>query len=116
MRALANEQNLRRFTPEEARYYGRIGGKKSAEKRRGRKQLKECMRAILELSVSDEQQLQRLQKMGILNPDNRMLLAAALFLKAAGGDVAAFKEIKSLLGEEDTSDGQLERLIAGLKQ
>ena len=45
-----------------------------------------------------------------------MLLTAALFQRAKSGDVAAYKEIRDLIGEGTPNEnGDLTELIAGLK-
>lgn len=97
---------------------GKKGGKKSGKARREKKLLKDCMLNLLDLPVSGTREFNKLSRMG-LKPediDNRALLTAALFLKGASGDVAAFKEIKELIGEQQTEEnGKLSELIEGLK-
>ena len=104
---MANEKNLKPIrTKSEAREKGRKGGKKSAETRRQRKLLKDCMLDLLDLPVTNTKQWNQLSKLGV-NPeeiDNRSLLTVALFMKATTGDVTAFKEIKSLIGEDNDKD------------
>lgn len=51
---MANEQNLKRPTSEEARKNGRKGGKASAEARRQKKLLKECIEILLERNITDK--------------------------------------------------------------
>lgn len=102
---MANEQNLKRLTPKQARELGAKGGKASAESKRKKKLLKECMLELLDLPPSKVKDWNALSKMGIdpENIDNRALLTAALFNKAVYGDVSAFKEIRNLIGEDNTS-------------
>jgi len=61
-----------------------------------------------------------LSQMGIdpENIDNRSLLTVGLFMKAASGDVAAFKEIRNLIGEDKATDnnGVWEELIEGFNK
>lgn len=119
--SLANEKNLvpiKSLSKEEAKKRGSNGGKKSAESRRKKKLLKDCMLDLLDLPVSGVKEYNKLARMGLdaENIDNRALLTAALFLKGASGDVAAFKEIKELIGEQKTeANGMIEELIEGLK-
>ena len=117
---MANEKNLipnNKRSPSEVRKNGAKGGKKSGESRRKKKQLRECMLDLLKLPVSDTDQWNALSQMGIKprEIDNNMLLTVALFTKALTGDVAAFKEIRNLIGEDGVSDGngEIEKLIKG---
>ena len=104
---------------EEARAKGRKGGKASGEARRRRKTLRENMELLLGLPVSIPEDYNVLAELGVdhRNTDNSMLLTAALFKKAAAGDVAAYKEIRDLIGEGgETENGDLMDLIEGLKR
>lgn len=116
---MANEENLRPVrTKEEARRRGRAGGKASGAARRQRKTLRENMNLLLGLDVTSSRDFNKLSAMGIPaeDIDNAMLLTAALFQKAKSGDVAAYREIRDLVGEGgESGDGQLLDLIAGLK-
>ena len=116
---MANEKNLKPVrTKSEARARGSKGGKKSGESRRKKKLLKDCMIDLLELPVTNTKTWNKLSRMGI-DPndiDNRSLLTVSLFMKAVEcGDVAAFKEIRNLIGEDKSTDGngEFEKLIKG---
>lgn len=104
---MANEKNLKprahKLTVEEQSN----GGKKSAEVRREKRLLKDCMLELLELPVANNRDYNKLALMGLdpENIDNRSLLTVALFQKAVkSGDVNAFKEIRSLIGEDKTDN------------
>ena len=116
---VANEKNLKPVrTKSEARKRGKAGGKASGQARRQRKTLKENMNLLLGLDVTGTKDFNKLTAMGIPveEIDNSMLLTAALFRKAVSGDVAAYKEIRDLIGEGGESEGgELMELIAGLK-
>lgn len=87
---------------EEVRALKSKGGKASVEARRRKKQLKDCMKALLSMPVTDTEEWNKLSVMGV-NPseiDNSMRITVALFLKACDGDVQAFKEIRNLIGED----------------
>lgn len=113
---MANEENLIPFnkrTESEQREITSKGGKKSGESRRNKKLLKDYMDAVLELPVTSNKQFNNLSKMGIPveNIDNKMLLVVSLFKRATIGDVSAFKEIRSLIGEETApNEEQLRKL------
>ena len=108
---MANKKNLIPFTSdqsrEEAVKNGQKGGIKSGESKRARKLLKDCMLDLLDLDVTNRKDWNKLSRMGI-DPediDNRALLTAALFNRAVRtGDVSAFKEIVSLIGENKGDD------------
>lgn len=51
---MANEQNLKTPTSTEARKNGRKGGLASAESRKRKKQLKECLEILLEKDITDK--------------------------------------------------------------
>lgn len=100
--------NLR--SKEEVRRNSAKGGVKSGEVRRKKKMLKECMLLLLDLPVKDTKKYRNLAKLGIDDDDmdNRMLLAASLFARAVSdGDVAAFKEIRNLIGESNSGSMEL---------
>jgi hypothetical protein len=84
---MANEKNLRPFrkgelSKEEATKRGSKGGKKSVQKRRERKALKEQLLLLLETGNAQEQ------------------LCTSLFEKALSGDVRAFEVIRDTIGEK----------------
>lgn len=84
---MANEQNLKpirkgALSKEEARKRGEIGGKKSVQKRRERKALKEQLLLLLETGNAQQE------------------LCTALLEKALSGDVKAFEVIRDTIGEK----------------
>ena len=99
-----NEKNLTPFSERsvsEAREAGSKGGKASGETRRRKRDMKQKMKALLELpaAANDKEQLQALG----VDPDdmdNEMVLVMAMFLGAAGGDVKAFDRVMQLLGKD----------------
>lgn len=116
---MANEKNLKPIrSKSEAREKGKKGGRKSGKVRREKRLLKDCMLELLDLPVAEVEEQKKLASMGLdaEKIDNRALLTFALFLKGASGDVAAFKEIKELIGEQKTeTNGIIEELIEDLK-
>lgn len=93
-------------TEAEQREIASKGGKASGEARRARKTLRENMELLLSLPVSDKQK-GKLKSLGVGNEDmdNAMLVTAALFRRAADGDVGAIKELRNLIGEDYFSGG-----------
>ena len=99
-----NENNLipnSERTPSELREITQKGGKASAESRRRKKDMKQKMKALLELpaAVNDKEQLEALG----VDPDdmdNEMVLVMAMFLNAAQGDTKAFDRVMQILGKD----------------
>ena len=101
---MRNEKNLipnSERTPEERRRNAAKAGRASGEARRAKKTLRGNMELILSLPVRDGRKKEKLEELGIGGDDmsNAMVIAAALFQKAAGGDVGAVKELRDLVGE-----------------
>ncbi len=105
-----NEKNLTPFSERsvsEAREAGSKGGKASGETRRRKKDMKQKMKALLELpaAANDREQLEAL---GISpdDMDNEMVLVMSMFLSAAQGDTKAFDRVIQILGK-DTAHEEL---------
>ncbi len=103
-----NDENLipnSKRSPSEVRKNGAKGGKKSGEVRRRKKSMKEKMQLLLSLPACDND-LQELEVLGVEadDCDNEMVILKGLFLKAANGDVAAAKEIRNILGKDNSSE------------
>ena len=99
-----NEKNLTPFSERsvsEAREAGSKGGKASGETRRRKKDMKQKMKALLELpaAANDREQLEALG----IDPDdmdNEMVLVMSMFLSAAQGDTKAFDRVIQILGKD----------------
>lgn len=99
-----NEKNLTPFSERsvsEAREAGSKGGKASGETRRRKKDMKQKMKALLELpaAANDREQLEALG----IDPDdmdNEMVLVMSMFLSAAQGDTKAFDRVMQILGKD----------------
>lgn len=103
-----NENNLIpnfKRTPSELREQTSKGGKKSGEVRRRKKSMREKMKLLLSLPACDSD-MEQLQAIGIdtEDSDNEMVILKGLFLKAAAGDVSASKEIRNILGKDNSSE------------
>lgn len=110
---------LNKRTKAEQRKITSAGGKASGEARRKRKSLKESMNALLELPISSTKLYNKVAKMGIPieDIDNSQLIVLALFNEAASGDVQAIKELRKLIGEDETENdtGMWETLVKGMQ-
>lgn len=105
-------------TKEEQRRIASEGGKASGEARRAKKTMREYADFILSLPVSDKRKWNKLARMGIPPEgiDNKMAAVVALMQQAQAGDVQAFKELRSVTGENNNQDSDaLERLDEVLK-
>lgn len=96
-----NEKNLIVPSSSEARENGSKGGKASGEARRRKKDMKQKMKALLELpaAANDREQLEALG----IDPDdmdNEMVLVMSMFLSAAQGDTKAFDRVMQILGKD----------------
>ena len=99
-----NEKNLisnSERNPSELREITQKGGKASGEARRRKKDMKQKMKALLELpaAANDREQLEAL---GVSpdDMDNEMVLVMSMFLSAAQGDTKAFDRVIQILGKD----------------
>lgn len=90
-----------------AREVQSAGGKACQANRRKRKALRETMEALLNLPINNCEDYNELAQYGfdMDEADNSALVVLGLFKAAKNGDVAAQKELRSLIGEggNDTS-------------
>ncbi|MEF2572154.1 MAG: stress-induced protein [Streptococcus salivarius] len=112
---MANEQNLRVPSSEEARELGRKGGIASGKARRRKADLKRAFNTILKADVANENISKQLEALGF-EATNEMALAMVMMQKAMKGSVKAFEQIARLVAI-DTKDSldrkeQRERIIS----
>lgn len=100
---MANNENLQKFTKENAKEYGKRGGLKSGEVRAERRTLKEQIKMLLEMPITDETKIDKLAQMGFNESEmnNQAYLICALFEKAVSGDAKAMSLILSTIKKED---------------
>ena len=99
---MANEQNLRPPTSEEARERGRKGGKASAKKRQQNKTFKEIISKFLDWQVSDERLKQQMIDFGFADKEvsNKSCAVFALWKEAIKGNTKAFELLRDTIGEK----------------
>lgn len=99
---MANEQNLRPPTSEEARERGRKGGKASAKKRQQNKTFKEIISNFLDGQVSDERLKQQMIDFGFADKEvsNKSCAVFALWKEAIKGNTKAFELLRDTIGEK----------------
>lgn len=105
VKEMANEQNLRPPTTEEARERGRKGGKASAKKRREQKTFRELFNSFLNQKTSNEKIKIQLEDAGIKDEDitNKTALMYSMVIQALKGDTKAFEIIRDTSGEQIVS-------------
>ena len=99
---MANEQNLRPPTSEEARERGRKGGQASAKKRQQNKTFKEIINKFLDGQVSDERLKQQMIEFGFADKEvsNKSCVVFALWKEAIKGNTKAFELLRDTVGEK----------------
>ena len=99
---MANEQNLRPPTSEEARERGRKGGKASGKKRQQNKTFKEIISKFLDGQVSDERLKQQMIEFGFADKEvsNKSCAVFALWKEAIKGNTKAFELLRDTIGEK----------------
>ena len=112
---MANEQNLRVPSSEEARELGRKGGIASGKARRRKADLKRAFNTVLKADVANENISKQLEALGF-EATNEMALAMIMMQKAMKGNVKAFEQIARLVAI-DTKDSldrkeQRERIVS----
>lgn len=109
--ARGHKQTLKVYTSEEARFYGSMGGKASADARRRKKSLKELTQALLEMKPHEIIAAKSKQLFPEINPEdltNGMVLAMAMFDKAIKD-----QDVKAAQFVRDTAGEMPEQVISG---
>ena len=99
---MANEQNLKVLSPNEARELGRIGGMMSGKTRRERKKLREMVLTMASSPMTFDNEYNRkrfIEKYHIDNPTIVDGILAQLVSSALYGDMAAIKLFLSLVAD-----------------
>lgn len=105
---MANIDNLRVPTSEEARRYGAMGGIASGEARRQKKSLREKAKLLMSLSIQDQEELLKAQQLG-LNVEEvdiemmNLIHMLNIIKKENFNSVGAFNSLKDLTEEQDNN-------------
>lgn len=89
---MANEENLKPFSREDAVKYAKKGAEKSAEVRRKKRDLKLAIQALLEADVKDKRTGEVMS--------GAEALAVAQYRKALKGDTKAFEVLRDTSGQK----------------
>ena len=107
---MANIDNLRVLTSEEAREIGSKGGKASVEARRQKKSLREKAKLLMSLSIQDQEELLKAQELGLNEEDvdiemMNLIHMLNIIKKENFNSVGAFNTLKDLTDEQsETSE------------
>lgn len=98
---MANVENLRVPTSEEARINGRKGGIASGEARRQKKSLREKAKLLMSLSIQDQEELLKAKELGLNEEDIDIEMLNLIHMlniikKENFNSVGAFNSIKEL--------------------
>lgn len=99
---MANEQNLKILSPNEARELGRVGGQVSGKARRERKRLRDMVMSMASMPMPFDNDYNRnrfIEKYHIDNPTIIDGILAQLVSSALYGDMAAIKLFLSLTAD-----------------
>lgn len=104
---MANNENLRRLSPNEAREYGRRGGKASGISRRRKADLRKSLNLLLTAEIDSPEWTPVLEALG-LDSTLESAINAALIREALAGNVKAYIAIRDTLGQTTKSEEDLE--------
>lgn len=104
-----NEQNLKPLTTSEARARGTVGGIKSGQARRAKKQMRELAVEMLNASLSPEMS----RKLGVFKISKgdqtyNAAIVARQIAKALQGDINAAKFLQDLAGQNSVTETKVE--------
>jgi len=104
---VANDENLKRLSPSEARKFGRMGGKKSGEVRRRKADFRKTLNQLLTTEIDNPEWTPVIESMGLESTLESAMLAS--MIKAAlEGDVKAAYFVAQYAGQSTQTDADLE--------
>ncbi|MGN6711244.1 hypothetical protein [Anaerocolumna jejuensis] len=104
---MANEYNLRRLSPNEAREFGRMGGKASGESRRKKADFRKTLNALLTAEIDSPEWSPILESMG-LDSTLESAVNAVMIKEALSGNVKAYEAIAKYSGQSAQTDADQE--------
>ena len=104
---MANNENLRRLSPSEAREYGRRGGKASGASRRRKADFRKTLNLLLTAEIDSPEWVPVLEALG-LDSTLEAAVNAAMIREALSGNVKAYIAIRDTLGQTTKSEEDLE--------
>ena len=104
---MANEKNLIRLSPSEAREYGRRGGKASGEARRRKADFRKTLNMLLTAEIDSEEWKPILEALGV-ECTLESALNMAMIKEGLAGNVKAYEAIAKYAGQSGQTDADLE--------
>lgn len=104
---MANNENLKRLTPSEAREYGKMGGKASGEARRKKADFRKTLNTLLTTEIDSPEWKPMLESLGVeCTLESAMLMAQ--IKEAMAGNVKAAHFVAEYAGQGKGTDADLE--------
>lgn len=104
---MANEKNLIRLSPSEAREYGRRGGKASGKARRRKADFRKTLNMLLTAEIDSEEWKPVLEALGV-ECTLESALNMAMIKEGLAGNVKAYEAIAKYAGQSGQTDADLE--------
>lgn len=104
---MANEKNLIRLSPSEAREYGRRGGKASGEARRRKADFRRTLNMLLIAEIDSEEWKPILEALGV-ECTLESALNMAMIKEGLAGNVKAYEAVARYAGQSGQTDADLE--------
>lgn len=104
---MANNENLIRLSPNEAREYGRRGGKASGKARRRKADFRKVLNMLLTTEIDSEEWRPILEALGI-ECTLESALNMAMIKEGLAGNVKAYEAIAKYSGQASQTDADLE--------
>ena len=111
---VANEQNLIRLSPSEAREYGKKGGKKSGEARRRKADFRKTLNMLLTAEIDSEEWKPILEALGV-ECTLESALNMAMIKEGLAGNVKAYEAIAKYSGQDGKSETDLAEQLAKIQ-
>ena len=104
---MANEKNLIRLSPSEAREYGRRGGKASGKARRRKADFRKTLNMLLTAEIDSEEWKPVLEALGV-ECTLESALNMAMTREGLAGNVKAYEAVARYAGQSSRTDTDLE--------
>lgn len=107
-----NNENLKHFTKENAKEYGRKGGLASGVARTKRKSIRNELESLFELEPIDAERKEQLLKVGYKKGEinNQSILLYDIYKRALNGDIKASKLLIDIMKDLEERDS-LSRML-----
>ena len=106
------EHKFNNLAPEVQREIAKKGAKASAEVRRKKKNMKECLQLLLSLDVKNPKVREQLAKLGIQDEEmtNEMAMMVSALNKATKGDIQAMNFVRDTSGQQVANKVEIDKI------